>query len=430
MVSIWYISKYCRLPCEEIDFSDSFQVKGAFPARGFCLLRELAKSGFSCTLINARHSHNLLRTRSASEKFRHIQGVSVCSLNVIGFKRAESIARVISWIHFEVSLFLLNKKKIVSPNVIIVSSLSLLSVINGIYLSKKYRVPLIFEVRDVWPLVLVENGGYSRHNPFVKMLSWIEKCGYKYAKKIVATMPNLQPHVWGTLGYSKEVHCIPMGVSPELEAGVDIAPYPEILSVFARFRRVITYAGSIGVDNALDVLFESAKQMSDETDVAFLIVGSGDLLAGYREKHRDVANLIFAGPVPHGMVQPILRQSTILFFSTHATPVLQFGQSLNKVIDYMFSARPIIGVMSGYRTMLNEAGCGVYVDAGDSRALTKELRRLVNLSDSELTNLGEKGADWVASNRSYEVLARQYGALVMDSIGVNQVGNDSNILRY
>ena len=187
--------------------------------------------------------------------------------------------------------------------------------------------------------------------------------------------------------------------------------------MFSRFRRVITYSGSIGVDNALDVLFDAAKLMSDDSDVAFLIVGSGDLLTEYREKHGDMGNLIFAGPVPHGMVQPILRQSAILVFSTHNTPVLQFGQSLNKIIDYMVSGRPIIGVMSGYRTMLNEAGCGVYVEAGDALALSRELKRFVNLPDAELTKIGKKGSDWVAANRSYEVLAKQYGAIVIGSIG-------------
>jgi hypothetical protein len=42
-------------------------------------------------------------------------------------------------------------------------------------------------------MILTENGGFSRSNPFVRMLGWVERAGYRYADEIVATMPNLRP---------------------------------------------------------------------------------------------------------------------------------------------------------------------------------------------------------------------------------------------
>ena len=54
---------------------------------------------------------------------------------------------------------------------------------------------MVFEIRDIWPLTLVEEGKYSRLNPIYCVLRLLELCGYKYADLIVGTMPNLKQHV-------------------------------------------------------------------------------------------------------------------------------------------------------------------------------------------------------------------------------------------
>ena len=74
------------------------------------------------------------------------------------------------------------------------------------------------EVRDIWPLVIIENGGFSKYNPFVLLLSFVEWLGYNYSSdEIVGTVPNLKEHVQNILGKDKHVTCIPMGISNELE---------------------------------------------------------------------------------------------------------------------------------------------------------------------------------------------------------------------
>ena len=59
----------------------------------------------------------------------------------------------------------------------------------------RYSSKLVFEVRDIWPMVLVENGGFSKFNPFVIGLQVIEWLGYKFSDEIVGTMPRLDIHV-------------------------------------------------------------------------------------------------------------------------------------------------------------------------------------------------------------------------------------------
>ena len=78
---------------------------------------------------------------------------------------------------------------------IIVSSLSILTLLNGLYLKRKYNCKLIFEIRDIWPLSAIEFGGFDKKNIFIKLLKFVEYLGYKYSDHIVGTMPNLGKHV-------------------------------------------------------------------------------------------------------------------------------------------------------------------------------------------------------------------------------------------
>ena len=81
-------------------------------------------------------------------------------------------------------------------------------------------------------MVLIENGGFSRFNPFVMGLQFIEWLGYKFSDEIVGTMPKLDLHVEQILGSKKNVSCIPMGVSEELLNQNEI--FPECFNSFSK----------------------------------------------------------------------------------------------------------------------------------------------------------------------------------------------------
>jgi glycosyltransferase involved in cell wall biosynthesis len=271
---------------------------------------------------------------------------------------------------------------------------------------------MVFEVRDIWPLLLTENGGFNPRNPFVMFLGWIEWLGYRYADRIVGTMPNLVAHVERVLGFRREVHCVPMGLPEELLAD-DGTRFPQALeAVFPRAEFVLTHAGSVGVDNALDTLFEAARILQHESKIAFFIIGSGDLMESYRLRCADLPNVVFADAVENKFVQPVLRRSTALYFAAHPTIVLDYGQSLNKLVDYMFSGRPILGSYSGFPSMINDAKCGEFVPAGDAQALARAVSEWAAREPSELTDMGLRGRNWIVRYRSYERLADDYEALL------------------
>lgn len=291
---------------------------------------------------------------------------------------------------------------------VIVSSLSLLTILNGLLLCLKYKSRLVFEVRDIWPLTIIEEGGFSPRNPFVLGLAWLERLSYRKADAIVGTMPNLAAHVCREIGYVRPVFCVPMGVSQDHLDDVAALPEDYVGRYLSNNKFKVVHAGTVGITNALDVFFAAAQMLSGDDGIEFVVVGDGALKESYQNKFRDLPNLKFAPKVPRNMVQAVLEKGDLLYFSVHDSKVWNYGQSLNKVIDYMLAAKPIVASYSGYPSMVNESACGVFVPANDVAALVNAIQKFKAMPKEEREQIGFGGREWLLQNRSYSKLASDY----------------------
>ncbi|MFQ2132945.1 glycosyltransferase family 4 protein [Aeromonas hydrophila] len=395
--TVWYISKY---------FATKTEI--APGGRGWFLLQGLKNLGHNVIVVTS-DSNALIEPISLKHKvtISDHDGLTVVWLKTIKYTVAKSFKRVLSWFDFEWNLFRLDKSELPTPDVIVVSSLSLLTILNGFILRKRYGCRLMFEIRDIWPLTIIEEGGFSRFNPFVLLLSFIEKLGYRYSDAIIGTMPNLSAHVANVCDTFAPVYCIPMGISPEAIESVEPIDAEYIKRYLSSNKFKIVYAGTIGITNALDVLFETANRVKSNMDIEFLIVGDGPLKSRYMAEYGHLPNVIFAPKVTKNQVQTLLSYCDIVYFSVFPSKVWEYGQSLNKVIDYMLSGKPIVASYDGYPSMINEAGCGDFVPAGDVDALQEKIIEFFTLSDDIRNNIGRKGKAWLLENRSYEMLSRQ-----------------------
>ncbi len=344
-----------------------------------------------------------------------IDGVEVRWLRTFKYRSARSMGRMLSWLHFEWQVLRMTVSSLPRPDVIVVSSLSLLTILNGLRLRRRFKCRLVFEVRDIWPLILTETSDISPNNLSIRVLGWIERLAYRKADLIVGTMPNLVEHVREVSGSQVPVVCVPQGLDSALLAPP--APLdPEYLEAhIPQDRFIVCHAGSIGADNALETLIECARAMRKRTDVHFLIVGEGYLKNRLVQATRDMDNLTFAPGVPKAAVQSVLARVDLLYFAVHKSSVLRFGQSLNKVIDYMLSGKPIVASYSGFPSMINEADCGSFVPAEDVCALRAEIERYVAMSPEQRHQIGERGRAWLLQNRRYETLAKDY----MEFLGID-----------
>jgi glycosyltransferase involved in cell wall biosynthesis len=395
---VWLVSKYVVPPAE-----------AAAGGRSFEIMRELADMGHRCLIVTSDSNPWAGVPDFEGPQFlEERDGLEVCWLRTFKFKRARSLARMLSWLHFEWAVLRLPTRGLPRPDVVVVSSLSLLTILSGLVLRRRHGARLVVEIRDIWPLTLVEVGGFSRRNPIIKLLGWIERLGYRQADAIVGTMPNLGEHVEHVLGSPRPTYCIPMGYAPRLvsapaghDAGAVALPLPPDSFV-------VGYAGTVGMNNALEPLFLAAQTMSAETGVHFLVLGDGGLLPDYQRRFAHLPNLSFVAKVPKQDVAAVLDRCDVLYLSTFESEVWRYGQSLNKLIDYMLAGKPVLASYSGFPSMIDEAGCGSFVPAEDVPALVEEVRRYAAMSAEEREQLGQRGRDWILEHRSFRSLAEAY----------------------
>lgn len=394
---IWYVSKYVSPPAQ-----------ATVGSRGYRLMQELAARGHDVSIITSTANH-LADTPVLTTPYRldQVDGMRLLWVKTMGFSGAKSLRRILSWLHFELGVLRIKSQLPEAPDIIIGSSLSLFTVLSALVLRRRHQAKFVFEVRDIWPLTIEEEGGFSPKNPLVMGLAAVERLGYRKADAIVGTMPNLAEHVREVAGVDRPVFCIPMGYIEEDAREVSL-PEAYLRADIPEGKILVGYAGTIGITNALDSLFTCAQLIAHDDRIHFVIVGDGGLRAAFEAEYGHLDNITFVGRVPRSSVQRVLEEFDILYFSTYPSRVWKYGQSLNKLIDYMLSSKPIIGSYSGYPSMIDEAGAGVFVDPADPDRLALEITRLADLPAEERDAIGARGAAWVRQNRSYTTLADDY----------------------
>jgi glycosyltransferase involved in cell wall biosynthesis len=302
----------------------------------------------------------------------------------------------------------MSRANLTKPDVVIVSSLSIFTIFYGYYLKKKYKTFLVFEIRDIWPLTLIEEGGFSKWNPLSLFIGFVEKFGYRNSDLIVGTMPNLQEHV-NNIGFSnKPVFCSPLGFDPENYSERDLSINNPFININTGDKILIGYAGSMGLTNGLDIFIETIKSMNSCSNIHFLIVGSGDLKEKYQAELAHYENVTFLPRIEQKQVKYFLDSCDILYLSTQNSKVWKYGQSMNKIVEYMLAAKPIIATYNGYPSMINEADCGIFVNSSNSLELRTVFLKYASFSKVELKKIGEKGRKWICENRTYSKLAKEY----------------------
>jgi glycosyltransferase involved in cell wall biosynthesis len=397
-MNIWFISKYASPP----------QYAKA-PSRLFFLAREAKKLGNNVRLItsDANHFTNIPTTGKVYNE-EHQNGVDITWIETKKYKKTASIDRILSWFDFERKLFFMKCNHIEKPDVVIVSSLSIFTIIYGYFLKKKFGSFLVFEIRDIWPLTMVEEGGFSKWHPLVLLIGFVEKFGYNKADLVVGTMPKLDLHIKNRIRKEKPFFCSPLGFDPsnyQIENLSENNPFQHLVS---NGKVIVGYAGSMGITNALETFVETIKAMETFTNIHFLLVGSGDLKASFEKELAQYKNVTFLPRIQQNEVKYFLQICDILYLSTKDSKVWDYGQSMNKVVEYMLAAKPIIATYTGFPSMINEANCGDFVNSSSPEDLKKIILHYANMTHQERVKVGENGRKWIFENRTYNLLGKKY----------------------
>ena len=313
--------------------------------------------------------------------------------------------RIINMISFYKNLFPTAKEyanKYGKPDVIIASSVHPLTLVAGIKIAKKFGVPCICEVRDLWPESIVAYGSLKRNSVIAKILYLGEKWIYKKADKLVFTMEGGKDYIiekgWdkdhgGSIDIKKVYH---------INNGVDLDEFNQNKKKFQlkdedldnkEFFKVV-YTGSIRIVNDVDYLIEVGKKIEIRgiQNVRLIIYGDGNEKDKLVEKCKKekIANVIFKGRVPKHQVPYILSKSDINILHFKQNNIKKYGASLNKLFEYFASGKPIISDCEFGHDLIKRYECGVIVDNASPEELAEDIIKIRKLSIDDYNSMCDK----------------------------------------
>lgn len=176
----------------------------------------------------------------------------------------------------------------------------------------------------------------------------------------------------------------------------------------AKFRRTVLFGGQLTKGRGLDALIDAAAVLKGRCSVRILIAGDGP------DRHRlqakaaalNLHNIEFLGPLPREEYAEVAR--SVDFGIAITVPDVSVPSFPSKIADYLRVGTPVIisaETTSDVGQIVEDAGCGMSVPAGDVEALANVISSSVELSDEDRLKMGRKARDFFERELDVSVAA-------------------------
>lgn len=300
------------------------------------------------------------------------------------------LSRLLSFISFSITapLGLLYSGR---PDVVLVSSPPIFPMFSVWLLCKLRGIPVVFEVRDLWPASAVQMG-ILRNRQLIAVVAWVERLLYNGAQRIVTLTHGIRDDIHGRGWPAERLEVITCGIEGRM-----LYPDPYAGANLRRLRgwegrRIVLYMGAMGEANNLGVILEAAEHC-DDPEVLFLLVGDG-------MKRRDIqqriaaagmANVELCEPVGKNQVRQWICAADLCVVTLQDIALFS-GAIPTKLLDYMACARPVLcGVRGEAAQIVRQADAGLTFAPNDSRQLVALIGQL-GAQPAERARMGENGA--------------------------------------
>jgi colanic acid biosynthesis glycosyl transferase WcaI len=405
-VKILYISQY--FPPE----------MGAPAARAFELARHWAEAGHDVSVLTGFPNHptgvvpaewrSRLRRLTCHE---NVGGVDVFRTWLWPLPNRKAHERMRNYASFCFSAAM-RGMALPRPDVIIASSPQLLVGLAGWSIAFVRQLPLIFEVRDLWPESLTAVGVGDENSLLHQALAAVANFLYWRSDLIVVVTPAFKEHLiqhWQVP--AQKISIVENGVETDLFAPASSAANAALRhELGANGKFLVCYIGTMGMAHGLETLLDAAAELQRRNSNAlFLLVGEGAEKERIKAmaRSRGLVNVRFLDQQPRETIPAFISASDACLVLLKKTDVFKTVIP-TKMLEFMSCARPVIlGVDGQARQIIEEAGAGIVIEPENSEALVNAISRLS--ADRELgTRLGQKGREYIVQHFSRGRTAGKY----------------------
>lgn len=254
----------------------------------------------------------------------------------------------------------------IPADVLFATSTPLTIALPGVYAARRQKVPMVFEVRDLWPEVPIAMG--ALRNPFIRSAAFkLENFAYKNSSELVALSPAMAAGIASSGIPAKRITMIPNSCD------VDVF-YPD-----ERLRRnfrtthginedkiLFVYTGTFGRVNQVSYLVYLSKALEDDQRFHFLTIGDGVDYSDVHQLANDLGvlnkNMTMLGRIPKAEMTSVLAAADIASSFVAPIPELE-GNSANKFFDGLAAGCCFVVNHGGWQAdILKETGAGLRLE--------------------------------------------------------------------
>jgi len=344
--------------------------------RSFEFAQRLVTAGHEVDVITA----NTARGGAQSSQPENIDGIRVHWLPVAYSNKMSYAARIAAFIKF--AILAARRARRIGGDVVFATSTPLTIAIPGVLASRSLKIPMVFEVRDLWPEMPIAMG--ALRDPFSRYLARaLERFAYRNSSHIIALSPGMARGVAET-GYPREqITIIPNGCDNELlRFNTDarerfLSKHPYLGS-----DPLVVYGGTLGRINGVGYLVDIAHASHDlGLGVKFLIVGDGYERRSIEDRARQLGvlgkNIWLIPPVSKTEMAAVLSAACLATSLVIDLPEL-WKNSANKFFDALASGTPVAINHPGWQAdLLNKTGAGIVLPADNAHEAARQIAELV-----------------------------------------------------
>ena len=382
--------------------------------RHFELAARLAKNGHRVTILASSQSYQTGQKLTAVRRETLTPGVEVRRCWVAGSFTHSFVSRTVGFLSFILSS-LVEGWRVRGVDVVWGTSPPLLQVASAWALARTKRVPLVFEVRDLWPAFAIQVG--VLRNPLLISLSrWLERFLYRHADRIIINSPGFADHLEHAGADRARLSLIPNGVDTRMfDPRADGTAWRGQHGLEREC--IAMYAGAHGLSNDLGVLLEAAQQLQANPEIVILFVGDGKEKPRLEAEasSRGLANVRFLPAQAKSQMPAALAAADCGIAILKPLP-LYATTFPNKVFDYMAAGKPVVLAIDGViRRVVEQAHAGVFVPPGDAACLAEAISWVAE-HPREAREMGNRGRACVEAGYDRELAAQLLERLLQEVV--------------
>jgi glycosyltransferase involved in cell wall biosynthesis len=295
-----------------------------------------------------------------------------------------------------------------TPDVLIASGPPYFQQFSGAIAAGIRGIPLVLEIRDLWPDYVAEMG-IIRHPALLSAMFSSERWLLRQARATVVVTEAFRDRITAKGIARDSITVIPNGVDTSRYYACG-EPMPILLPT-DKVEATVGYLGTFGAGQALGAVVSAARQLAAQgRRIRFVLVGDGADRAGLEaELASDPIPLVsIHPPIPRDATRAFYNACDVVLVPHAALPVL--GDTVpSKIFEVMACERPLVAALRGEGARIVERSRGgMLATPGDSVSIAETIARMLATSPEERAAMGAAGRSFAIEQYDRVALAERY----------------------